>query len=284
MIELLEGEYFIPIKDYEGIYEISNYGNVKDVANNKILHKVKIKQGFLVTLFIGNVKKIINCGMYVAKTFIPNPSNLVNVKYLDGNRFNCHVSNLEWSYKSTNKKEELYKQLDNSIKLDEFFVDIKGYEGLYRISNYGKVMALNYKNTGAYKLLQPIIKNSGYISFNLRKNFKYKHPKSHRLVALHFLDNPNKYETVNHKDGNKMNNHVSNLEWCTIEYNNTHAKEIGLLNPSHDTRVKNTPNQVREIRTRYANGETARQIAESYGISTCAVRAIKNKETWKWVM
>lgn len=277
-------EYFIPLRGYEKLYEISNYGNIKDITG-KILHRVKVSNvGFLITLYINNKKKVVNSGLSVAKTFIENTFNLVNIKYLDGNKFNCHVSNIEWSCKSTNKHPERVKILSEFIHQDEIFIDIKGYEGIYQISNYGKVMSLNYKKQGFSRLLKPLIKNSGYVKFNLNNNLVYTHPRCHRLVAEHFIDNPNNYEFVNHIDGNKLNNHVSNLEWCTMEYNNIHAKETGLLKPSNNTLLKNNPERVREIRARYINGETARQLAETYGISMDTVLDIKNYKTWKDVV
>lgn len=285
MIELLENEYFIPLKNYEEKYEISNYGRVKESASLKILHRVKVpKSGFLITLHIEGKKKIINSGMTVAKNFIDNPENLVNVRYVDGDKFNCHVSNIEWSRKSTNKNDKNYAGIDNKIYEDEIFVDIIGYEGLYQISNYGKVLALRYKNTHE-QLLQPVIKKSGYVVYNLNKDGKYTYPRSHRLVALHFIENKNNHPFVNHIDGNKLNNQVSNLEWCSMEYNNRHAKETGLLRePYTNTLKKLNEEKVKEIKSLLEQGKFMTDIAKIYGVSRDSISNIKYDITWKWVV
>lgn len=94
----------------------------------------------------------------------------------------------------------------------EEWKDIKGYEGLYQVSNLGRVMSFKASNP---KVLKHSKHHSGYLHIKLSK----KHFSMHRLVALHFLDNPNNYEDVNHIDEDKTNNNVSNLEWCSTKYN-----------------------------------------------------------------
>ena len=101
----------------------------------------------------------------------------------------------------------------------EVWKDIEGYEGLYRISDDGKVLSLNYKHRGYPALLTPKINNEGYAWVELRKNKKPKQMLVHRLVALAFLDNPENLPIINHKDENTLNNNVSNLEWCDKAYN-----------------------------------------------------------------
>lgn len=118
----------------------------------------------------------------------------------------------------------------------EVWKDMQGYEGLYQISNLGRIKSLSkkVKNKNGYrttkeKIMKNILSNNGYLQTTLRKG---KRPKSfliHRLVAEAFIPNPNKYKCVNHKDENKLNNNVNNLEWCTREYNNnygTHNKKV----------------------------------------------------------
>jgi len=79
--------------------------------------------------------------------------------------------------------------------------DIKGYEGLYQISDSGEVKSMNYNHTNNEKLLKLRTKK-GYLEVSLSKNGKQKFYLVHRLVAMHFLDNPNNYSIVNHKDEN----------------------------------------------------------------------------------
>ena len=97
--------------------------------------------------------------------------------------------------------------------------DIKGYEGKYQISNLGRVKSLNYHRENREKILSNTPSKDGYLQVNLYKEGKRKPYSIHRLVALHFIPNPNNYEEVNHKDENKQNNTVNNLEWCTHKHN-----------------------------------------------------------------
>lgn len=93
---------------------------------------------------------------------------------------------------------------------------------LYSISRDGVV------NNGR-KDLKPYLNNSGYLCIDLKQGVRTKH-LIHRLVAQTYIDNPNNYPIVNHIDGNKLNNHVDNLEWCTNSHNILHARASG-LNP-----------------------------------------------------
>lgn len=108
--------------------------------------------------------------------------------------------------------------------------DIQGYEGLYQISNDGDVKSCDKivicsdgcKRFIKSKLLKSFKQNSGYYFVDLTKNHNTKNFLIHRLVATAFINNPLKYKEVNHKDGNKGNNNVNNLEWCTASYNKKH--------------------------------------------------------------
>lgn len=105
----------------------------------------------------------------------------------------------------------------------QIWKDIEGYEGLYQVSNTGRVRSLNYRCTGETKTIKPRTSKLGYKGVNLCKNGKCKSCYIHRLVALAFIPNPNNYPVVNHKDENPKNNTVENLEWCTQEYNNNYG-------------------------------------------------------------
>ena len=101
--------------------------------------------------------------------------------------------------------------------------DIEGYEGLYQVSSCGRVKALNYNRTGIERILRQTKDALGYKRIMLCKDSKRKLYLVHRLVAATFLDNPNNYPCVNHKDECKYNNFVENLEFCTHEYNNNYG-------------------------------------------------------------
>ena len=108
----------------------------------------------------------------------------------------------------------------------EIFKDIEGYEGLYQISNYGNVKSLGNCKYKKDKILKYSKDKDGYLYVGLCKNGKHKYIKIHRLVAEAFIENPNNYQQVNHKDEDKTNNHVTNLEWCTPKYNSNYGTRI----------------------------------------------------------
>lgn len=111
--------------------------------------------------------------------------------------------------------------------MKEIWKDIVGYENIYQISNNGNVKSLgrwiNTKCKGKRwqegKILKPNIDNRGYLHVCLMNNGIKKTYSVHRLVAQAFISNPNNYPCVNHKDENKQNNCVENLEFCTVKYN-----------------------------------------------------------------
>jgi hypothetical protein len=106
--------------------------------------------------------------------------------------------------------------------MEEVFKDIEGYEGLYQVSNLGRVKSLEYKGKKREKILKLSKNKSGYLIVNLFKLQKSKSINVHRIVAENFI--PNKYNKiqVNHIDGVKFNNCVDNLEWCTPSENVNH--------------------------------------------------------------
>ena len=130
--------------------------------------------------------------------------------------------------------------------MKEIWKDIEGYEGLYQISNLGKVRSLDRfivkKNGSIQKYKGRILLASddmhGYDHVSLSKGSSVKKKKIYRLVAETFIENPDKLKVVNHIDGNKSNNCVSNLEWCSSAVNNKHAWETGLKKSSNKQKEK----------------------------------------------
>lgn len=89
----------------------------------------------------------------------------------------------------------------------------------YEVSSNGEVRSINYNHTGICKTLKPSISSKGYYGVILVKDSRRFYRSVHRLVAEAFLPNPNDLPYINHRDENKLNNKVSNLEWCTAKYN-----------------------------------------------------------------
>lgn len=108
--------------------------------------------------------------------------------------------------------------------MKEVWKDIPNYEGLYQINNFGNIKSL-YNYRGKNNILKPRIKR-GYYTIGLRKDGKRKWIGIHRLLADTFIPNPNNYPVVNHKDENKLNNNLDNLEWCTVSYNNSYGTRL----------------------------------------------------------
>lgn len=117
--------------------------------------------------------------------------------------------------------------------MTEVWKDIAGYEGYYQVSNLGRVKSLRVRKYSHIqkcpivvfreKILNPYFNTKKYLLVDLQKDGKRKTQQVHRLVAKSFIPNENNYPQVNHKDENKQNNCVDNLEWCTNQYNSTYG-------------------------------------------------------------
>lgn len=119
----------------------------------------------------------------------------------------------------------------------EIWKDIQGYEGLYQISNLGRIKSLErdiiYSNGKIQhykgKILTPNSDKDDYKTIKLCKNGIIKRYLVHRLIAITFIPNPDNLPCVNHKDENKQNNNIENLEWCSVAYNNCYGSRLEKL-------------------------------------------------------
>ena len=145
---------------------------------------------------------------------------------------------------------------------DEIWKPISGYEGVYEVSNLGRVRSCDrivvcndgrkYKRKG--KVLRQSYDANKYYKVALCKNGKQKNFSVHRLVAQAFIPNPENKLTVNHKNGDKLDNRVENLEWATREENMQHAYDNGLkksIKGSSNSNSKLSDDDVRYIRKHY---------------------------------
>lgn len=165
--------------------------------------------------------------------------------------------------------------------------DIPGYEGLYKATTHGeiviterriwngKVMALCKSKT-----MNTRIGNHGYKNVDLRKGGERKTRLVHRLIAETFISGKSLTRIqVNHIDGDKLNNAVSNLEWCSPKENVKHAMDIGLVNET--TRAsKLTPSSVHEIRELYSDGVSQAMLGIIFHVSHRTIHDIVKGKTW----
>lgn len=160
-------------------------------------------------------------------------------------------------------------------------VDIKGYEGLYKVSNRGDVISLS-KISGFLKLreriMTPTVKANKYLDVKLIKNKISKHFYVHRLVAEHFIPNPNNLPQVNHKDNNPANNNVDNLEWCDNSYNIRYSDIPNKLKELRGDKLEITNIEIKEIIIAKSKREAADIIN---GTDAGIIYAIKNNSIYK---
>ncbi len=129
----------------------------------------------------------------------------------------------------------------------EIWEDVEGYEGLYEVSNFGRVKSFAKSRKG--RILTPSFEKTGYTRVILSKDCDHKKFSIHRLVAMAFVPNPEDKPEVNHIDGNKLNNYFENLEWVTTSENQKHSLKIGIAKEGAEhPDAKFTPEQVRYIR------------------------------------
>lgn len=163
----------------------------------------------------------------------------------------------------------------------EIWKDIKGFEGFYQISNIGRVKSLRRFNAKGNLLKEKVIHSGinawGYKVITLHKNCYRKSILIHRLVAEAFIDNPYNKSQVNHKSGDKQDNRITNLEWCTGSENMIHAYKTGLkklpigeLNPNNKLSITDK----HKIRKLKIMGFKVNDIMFLYGISQSEVYKI----------
>ena len=188
-------------------------------------------------------------------------------------------------------EDETLDLIDVELDLsDEVWVPIIGYEDAYMVSSCGQVKSLDrmvphvnkdgsvvlHRKKG--KLLTPIKSGQGYLVVGIEG----RHHRIHRLVATAFIENPNELPLVNHMDGVKGNNHVSNLQWATYTDNIVHAYENKLRVQSSGIdhfRAKLSWDDVRYLRM--SKGLTRRQLADIFGVEHSTINSVINYKSYK---
>ena len=175
--------------------------------------------------------------------------------------------------------------------MNEIWKDIPGFEGHYQVSNLGKVRARKYiMINGCLEIVPGKIlsqtKSRGYPYTGVQLNNKRRSFSVHRLVAICFIPNPKSLPEVNHIDGIKTNNKITNLEWVTSSENKKHAFRLGLMKPTRGElcgKHKITEKQVREIRQMRKEGFLHKDIAKHFCLGQSTVTHILLGTRWAHV-
>lgn len=152
-------------------------------------------------------------------------------------------------------------------------MELKIFNNKYTIDNKGRIYSNKFK-----RYIKPCITN-GYQRVSLLNKSYYVH----RLVAIHFINNPENKPQINHKDGNKLNNDVSNLEWVNCSENLKHAYDTGLKIKQIGEMCKRSKlkdKDIIDILNLFKNGYGCRKIAKIYNVTRQTILSIKNGKTW----
>ena len=166
--------------------------------------------------------------------------------------------------------------------MEEIWKEIEGFED-YKISNFGRVMS--FKNNGQ-KILKYADSGRGYDSVWLRSKEKSRRYTIHRLIATHFIENPQHLPEVNHIDGNKKNNSISNLEWISGIDNLKHAREVlglckmGSKHPNSKLKEQDVINIINLYKT---GNYTHKQIAMMYNVGERGIQKVTSRIRWKHI-
>lgn len=258
-------EIWRDIVGYEGVYEISNLKNVRNKINQRQMSRFQ---------------RVKNGSWYVGLT-------------TNGRTLSKRIDGLY---------ETAFNLLDSNMDNTDVWVDIKGYEGYYQVSNTGKIRSMNryimQTHADGYlyqrfmkgkELSQKRSNGNDYRIVQLSKgaDSKSENYYIHILVAEHFIPNPQNKPTVNHKNGIKSNNCVDNLEWATQEEQNEHALLNGLhlINEKGQRKAKYelSDDMIISIYQDVLEGEyTFQEIADKYQIPRIYVQNIKNKKNKRY--
>ena len=166
----------------------------------------------------------------------------------------------------------------------ENWKEISGYEGLYEVSDKGRVKSLGNNKTRKEKILKPHKDTWGYLRVDLCKDGKVKHSKVHRLVAEAFIQNPNNLKTVNHRDEVKTNNASNNLEWMSKKDNLNYGTRNKRVAESLSKQVQMFDKSTGELLATYPSTHEAERITgiAQQSISSCCNGKRKSAGGYIW--
>ena len=223
---------FIPVCNHPD-YVISKEGQVRSLKSKRILRPKPNWRGKL-SVWFGDCQ--LEVDRLMCETFEKCPDNdqFTEIIHLDNDEDNLSLDNLEWASPYEYDPDEVWK-------------DVTGYEGYYKVSDKGRVRSLprvcmnegsNKSNRNiAHRLIPPFVTDNGYAEVSLSMSGHTRRLFVHRIVATAFIPNPENKCDVNHIDGNKQNNCLTNLEWATRKENVNHAISTGLMHPESSAAV-----------------------------------------------
>lgn len=187
--------------------------------------------------------------------------NIICSKSNNANKANFDIS-----------KKEIYVPKDGEV-----LKIINNTNELYGVTNYGRIISLKYNI-----VLKSRVNRDGYLYNCIRINKQNKYIKPHRLVAEYFINNPNNYSKVNHKDENKQNNVYTNLEWCNTKYNNSYGNRLNkcsqILGLKIDIYKIESDNAITFIET----APSINYIVKKYGISYTTIKSFISNYKMRW--
>lgn len=265
-------------------YSVSTAGRVRHAKTGRI-RKTSLTNGYPgLGIFTGRERKTCLVHHLVAAAFLPRPQGEAAVRHKNGDRADNRVENLEWALRTETPEAPAAETWKPVVK----------YEGLYEVSDCGRVRsARTTTRTHAGLILRPSPTAGSYLGVTLCRDGKPTSLLVHRLVAIAFLGSPFGRQ-VNHKDGDRQNNRVENLEWVTPRENQRHRYEVNgrvrQFRGENNPRGKLTAESVQEIRRLWSTRPmkflrsdhplSLEGLAERFGVKPQAISRIVCGNAW----